>query len=218
VEIAGSVGLYGIQRIADECFLKNLLCDQVRLAANGEVTKIFDIYQNVAQATVSGVDTEVAYSFQPNFLGNESETFTLRALASYIMERTDTPLEGSATDVSGTSGNPDLTGIVTANYGVGDCSFQLQGRYTDSVAQNGTWIEGVHVDDNSRPSITWWNARIGYGGESSNGGNWRVALNVQNAFDKQPIIVPSVSSRGATQGLTGDVLGRRYNLSLNYNF
>ena len=36
VEIAGSVGLFGIQRIADECFNNKLLCDQVVLGLTGQ--------------------------------------------------------------------------------------------------------------------------------------------------------------------------------------
>lgn len=218
VEIDGAVGLYGIQRIADECFIKKLLCDQVRLSAAGEVTKIFDVYQNVAQATVTGVDGELAYSFEPDFFSVESESFDLRALAGYVIERTDTALGGSAVDTVGSRATPALTAVATATYGFGSWSVQMQGRFTDSTQINTTWVEGVDVDKNTLPSITWWNARIGYKGETSNGSNWGVALNIQNVFDKQPIIVPSVSTRGATQGLDGDLFGRRYNLNVNYSF
>src|SRR5690606_34653396 len=130
-------------------FDNGLLCDQVeRDPVTNRIQRVYDVFQNVAQATVSGVDTEVAYSFEPDFFGGELETFNLRFLASYIMERTDTPLDGTARDRSGTNGSPDLTGLLTANYGVGPWSFQLQGRYTDSVAINGIWIEGIDVDDN----------------------------------------------------------------------
>ena len=212
------MGLYGIQRIADECFTQNLLCDQVRLGADGIVTKIFDVYQNVAQATVSGVDMEVAYTLEPNFFSSEVETFSLRGLSGYVLERSDTPLGGSARDISGSFNNPNLTGLVTANYGVGAWSLQMQSRYIRSVKRDANWIEGIDVDDNTLPSIVWWNGRIGYSGEVSSGATWRLALNVQNVFDKKPIIVPSVSTRGATQTLTGDLYGRRYNLSLNYDF
>lgn len=218
VEIDGSVGLYGIQRIADECFDNNLLCDQVIQSSGGIVTKIFDVYQNVAQATVTGVDLELAYTFEPDFFGNQAETFTLRGLAGYLLERSDTPLDGSARDVVGGMGSPEMTAVVTANYGLGPWSFQMQGRHTDSTLRNINWVEGIDVDDNTLPSITWWNARIGYSGETSNGGNWRVGLNIQNVFDKAPIIVPSISTRGAAQSLAGDTYGRRYNLNVNYSF
>ena len=219
VEIDGSVATYGTQRIAEECFINGILCGQIELdSTTNKVTKIYDTFQNVAQATVSGVDMEMGYNLEPNFFADHSETFSIRLLSSYIMERTDTPLDGSARDRSGTLGSPDLTGLLTANYGIGPWSFQMQGRYTDSVAINGTWIEGIDVDDNTLPSITWWNARIGYSGETANGATWRVGLNIQNLFDKQPIIVPSVSTRFGIQGLTGDEYGRRYNLNMNYNF
>ena len=219
VEIDGSVATYGTQRIVDECFDNGILCDQVeRDPVTNRIQRVYDVFQNVAQATVSGVDLELAYNTDLNFFSNQNESLNIRFLSSYIMERTDTPLDGSATDRSGTNGSPDLTGLLTANYTVGPWSFQMQGRYTDSVLLNGNWVEGVDVDDNSLPSITWWNARIGYGGETASGSTWRVGLNIQNVFDKQQIIVPSSSTRFGIQGLTGDEYGRRYNLNMNYNF
>jgi iron complex outermembrane receptor protein len=218
VSIDGSVATYGTQRIVDECFKNNVLCGQIELTSDGEINRVYDTYQNVAQATVQGWDMEIAYRTEPNFFSNENESFTLRFLTSYISERTDTPLDGSATDRSGVYGNPDLTGLLTANYGIGAWSFQMQGRYTDSVAINGTWVEGVDVDDNELPAIAWWNARIGYSGETDSGATWRVGLNIQNLFDKDQIIVPSASTRFGIQGLTGDEYGRRYNLSVNYQF
>src|SRR5690606_19824710 len=130
------------------------------------------------------------------------ESLSIRALAGYLKERSNTPLGGVATDVSGSSGNPDLTAVVTANYRVGPLGFQLQGRYTDSVRINDNWAEGIDVDDNSRPSITWWHAQISYNGESPTGGTWRLGLNIQNLFDTPPVIVPSVNTRFPVQGFT----------------
>ena len=220
VTIDGAVSLLGIQRIVDECFIRNVqsLCAQIEMNASGAVTRVKDAYLNVAQATVEGTDLEVVYRMEPDFFGAEFESFTLRALAGYVKERTNTPLGGSATDSSGTQGNPDLTAVVTANYSIGSWSFQLQNRFTDSVTRTGTWIEGVDVDDNSLPSISWWNGRLGYSSETATGAAWNVGLNVQNLFDKRPVIVPSVNTRFPIQSLTGDTYGRRYNLSVNYTF
>src|SRR5690606_914053 len=151
VTIDGAVSLLGTQRIVDECFINNVqsLCNQLEINTEGHVTRIHDTYLNVAEATVSGTDLEVAYRFEPNFFQNETESLSLRALAGYLKERSNTPLGGVATDVSGSSGNPDLTAVVTANYRVGPLGFQLQGRYTDSVRINNNWVEGIDVDDNS---------------------------------------------------------------------
>ncbi|MES2623892.1 MAG: TonB-dependent receptor [Pseudomonadota bacterium] len=220
VSIDGAVGTLGEQRITDECFLNNVqsLCAQIEMDAAGTVTRVFDTFLNVAQATVEGYDLEFVYRIEPDLFADQSENFSIRALAGYVEERTDTPLGGRALDRSGTRNSPDLTSVLTTNYGIGPYSVQLQARYIDSTALDGTWIEGRDVDDNTLPSMTWWNLGLGYNGETSNGASWRVGFNVQNLFDRSPIIVPTTSTRFAIQGFSGDTYGRRYNVSLNYNF
>lgn len=223
VEIEGQIATLGLQRILDECELRKVapLCAQItRDPVTGTIGRIFNTFLNVAGGTVSGTDLEVGYRLEPNFFASQSESFSVRWLTGYVEEETSTPLGGSATDDSGTQGTPDLTSVLTTTYGVGPYSFQLQGRYIDSTALNGTWMEGVDVDDNSIASMTWWNARFGYSGELSNGANWNVNLNVQNVFDQDPPIVPGFSTRGGTQafGNRFDVFGRRYNLSASLTF
>jgi hypothetical protein len=81
-------------------------------------------------------------------------------------------------------------------------------------------VEGVDVDVNSVDSMNWWNARIGYIGEMESGSTWGVNLNIQNILGQEPPVIPGFSTRGGTQSFNGsyDIFGRRYNLSLNYNF
>src|SRR5690606_4312765 len=218
-----AVDTLGIQRIVDECELNGVqeLCQQIlRNPQTGEIGRILDTFLNVAQAKVEGIDTEIVYNIEPDFLDASFETFSLRALAGYIMERSDPLFGGEPFDVAGSRGTPALTCVLSATYGVGPLSFQLQARYIDSVKYNARWVEGVDVDDNTIPSSTWWNARIGYNGELANGSEWALNLNVQNIFDREPPVVPGFGSRGGGQSVdsTYDIFGRRYNLSLNYNF
>jgi iron complex outermembrane receptor protein len=223
VEIEGQIATLGLQRILDECELRNVvnLCAQItRDPVTGTIGRIFNTFLNVAGGTVSGTDLEVSYRLEPNFFASQTESFSVRWLTGYVEEETTTPLGGSATDDAGTQGTPDLTSVITTTYGIGPYSFQLQGRYIDSTAMNGTWMEGVDVDDNTIASMTWWNARIGYSGELGNGANWNVNLNIQNLFDEDPPIIPGFGTRGGTQafGDRFDVFGRRYNLSASYSF
>src|SRR5690606_24823302 len=122
---------------------------------------------------------ELIYRTEPNLFGSQAESFNLRTLAGYIIERSDTPFGGEPFDVAGSMGTPELTGIVTGTYDVGPFSFQLQARHIDAVKVNARWVEGVDVDDNSIPSSTWFNGRVGYSRETPNGAQWRVALNIQ---------------------------------------
>jgi outer membrane receptor protein involved in Fe transport len=56
--------------------------------------------------------------------------------------------------------------------------------------------------------------------EMQGGSTWRAALNITNLFDREPPIVPSFSTRFGTQSVSNeyDVFGRRYQLSMNYDF
>ncbi len=218
VQIAGAVSQLGAQRITEECFLRQNLCDNIQMDSAGTVTRISNVFLNVAQARVRGVDYEVAYLMEPDFFSAESETFTIRALAGYVAERSDTPLGGAPLDISGGLNTPDLTSVLTANYRLGPWGVMLQGRHQAESIINTMWIEGVDVDKNTVPSYTWWSGMVSYNGETASGANWRVGLNVQNLFDKGPNPVPNVSTRFAIQGLTGDLYGRRYNLNFNYSF
>jgi len=220
VQIADAVGTLGAQRIADECFINNVqsLCAQITLNENNQVARLSNTFLNVAQARVRGIDYEVAYTLEPNFFANETESFSVRGLAGYVAERSDTPLGGSPLDVSGGLGTPDLTAVLTANYRVGPFGMMLQGRFQNESIINTMWTEGIQVDKNTVPSYTWWSTMVSYNGETSTGSTWRVGLNVQNVFDNRPNQVPNVSTRFAIQGLTGDLYGRRYNLNFNYSF
>lgn len=218
IQIDGAVGTLGAQRIADSCFLQNVLCEQIEQNAQNQVTRIYNTYLNVAEARVRGIDYEIAYTMEPDFFAGESESLSIRTLAGYVAERSDAPAGGVPLDVAGGLNTPDLTAVLTTNYRVGPYGVMLQGRFRDEAIINTLWTEGVDVDKNTVPSNTWWNLMLSYNGETDTGATWRVGLNVQNIFDRGPDPVPNVSTRFAIQGLTGDLYGRRYNLNFNYSF
>jgi hypothetical protein len=224
VRIDDSVALLGIQPIVDECELRGVqsLCAQiVRDPSNGRIVKIFNTYLNVAQASTEGVDVEIAYQGQPDFIANQAETFNIRWLSGYVKERSNTPYDGLPIDNAGVLGNPDLTSVITTTYGIGPWSLQLQGRFVNDMLRNASWVEGVDVDDNTVSSMSWWNTRLGYSGEFSNGSAYNVSLNVQNIFDREAPVVPSFSDfSGGGQSVNNvyDIYGRRYNLNFSYSF
>jgi outer membrane receptor protein involved in Fe transport len=81
-------------------------------------------------------------------------------------------------------------------------------------------VTGVDFDDASVGSNAWWNGQVSYTGTTNNGANWTLGLAIQNMFDRNPPIIASVNSRGGSQTISDayDAEGRRYQLSLNYNF
>jgi len=215
VRVSDSIAQLGAQRIINDCFAgQQALCGQIRFDG-GQIGRVFDVFLNVAEARVRGIDYEVAYNMEPNFFSDQDEALTFRLLAGYISERSNTPYQAPKFDISGWQGTPDLTGIMTANYTVGPYSVQLQQRHVASVGLNRLWVEGRDVDDNTVASGNFTNARLGYSGELDNGGTWTLSLDVTNLFDRGPPIVP-----GANQGMPADydIYGRRFFLSLRVGF
>ncbi|MES2625355.1 MAG: TonB-dependent receptor [Pseudomonadota bacterium] len=223
VKIADAVSTLGAQRIVDECEINKVqeLCAQIeRKTDDKSISTIYNVFLNVAQAKVEGVDTEIAYRMEPDFVGDYAEAIDFRLLAGYVIERSDTPLGGVPFDIAGQLATPDLTGTATLRYDIGAWNVQLQQRYTADTIRNMRWVEGVDVDINTVDSANYTNFRLGYDGELSNGARYRLGFNVTNMFDRDPPIIASSSPYGASQTIHNDYdsYGRRYQLSLNMDF
>lgn len=214
VQIRDSIGQLGPQRIVDECFAGNTtLCGQLR-QDGAQIGRIFNVFLNVAQARVKGVDVELTYNMEPNFFDNQTESFSIRALGGYTQERSDTPFGASTpTHLEGYRGNPDINALVTGSYGIGPWNVQLVQRYTDSVILNRVWTEGVHVDHNTISSGNYTNGRVRYTQDLNNGGTWSVSLNVTNLFDRGPPIIA-----GQAVDANYEIYGRQYYVGFNANF
>jgi iron complex outermembrane receptor protein len=221
LDIEGLVGTLGVQRIADECYAGvTSQCSFIeRDPSSGRINMVRNVFQNVNKAKVEGVDIEIGYTMEPDFF-SDAETFSIRALAGYLGENSQTNLGGAPLDSAGGPGRPEWSTTLTATYTLGNWNAMLRAAYKDSVLVNSQWIEGIDVDDNTTASNTVFNAGLGYGDTTSAGARWRVSLNVLNLFDREPPIIASFNSRFGTQTVSNDydVFGRRYQLSFNYDF
>lgn len=221
VEISDAIEQIGTQEVVDRCFEGDTQqCANVqRDPVTNKISRVFRRYFNEAQANVEGIDFEVDYRMTPDFFDRGgAESLSIRMLSGELLKREDIAPSGAVTDLLGSYSPPDLTADLTANYGIGPWSFQLQGRFINGGKLRRTWVEGVDVDDNTVPSATWWNGSIRHRGELRGGAIWTVGLSVQNLLDQDPPIIP-----GGTAGAQGflshtyDVFGRRYNLSFNFS-
>jgi iron complex outermembrane receptor protein len=220
VQIEDAVARLDVNRIGRECFVTKApeICALItRDAASGRAVRILDTFLNVAQARTRGIDFEAIVRQEVDFIGAQDENVSLRWLVGRTFERSDTapnpPAPAPAAiprDSAGYLGMPDLSSNLTATYGVGPWSFQLQSQFVDAVKRNIDWIEGIHIDDETISSMTWFNGRIGYSGEMESGSTWSVGFNIQNILDREPPIF------GGTNN-TYDQYGRRYNLNFNYS-
>jgi iron complex outermembrane recepter protein len=221
VDISDSIATLGAQRVVEECFESGILCEYVFRDDDGVLSRVFSPYLNLDQARAKGVDFEIVYSPDVSFFAGLNESLSVRVLGGKLRSRTNTVVGGTPAEFAGSRGFPELTANITASYRVGRWSVQLQERFIDKVLLNRTWVEGVDVDRNTIDSRAWTNLVLGYEDTTAGGGTWRVTLNVQNLFDKDPPVIPSsVDSRFGAQATdnTYDVWGRRYQLGFNFDF
>jgi hypothetical protein len=225
VDIAGAIATLTDDIVVDECFFNNVLCDNVIRDAGGNLTRVLLPYLNLNQAYVQGIDFEIAYNRDVDWLRSPNESFSVRALGGKLENRRNT-VEGSVPDefagsLFGPSAYPELTANVTASYRFGPWSVQVQERYIDSVKLDRNWVEGVDIDDNTIQSKSWTNLVLGYSHEMQSGSSWRLTFNVQNLFDDDPPIIPATGGgRFGAQAMsnTYDTWGRRYQLGFNMDF
>jgi outer membrane receptor protein involved in Fe transport len=220
VQLRDSISQLGAQRIVNECFAGNqALCTQLR-TDGGQISRIFNVFLNVAQARVKGVDYEIAYNMEPDFLSDKAESLSIRALAGHIEERSDTPFGATeATHLEGVRegpfSTPKLQAVLTASYRFGPWSVQLTQRYVDGLVLNRLWREGVDVDDNTISSSTNTNARLGYRGDLDSGRTFGISLDITNLFDEGPPLIAGADQVLDTQY---DIYGRRFFVNFRMDF
>jgi outer membrane receptor protein involved in Fe transport len=222
VDISDSVASISEQNIVDQCFTANTFCENLFRDSNGVLARVSAPFLNLALSRVEGVDIEMSYRMEPDFFSGESESLSIRFLGGHLIERTDTPFQGTPLNLVGSSVRPEDKVNLTVAYTVGPWGASWQQRYMSDTLVNLLWVEGVDVDRNTIPTYSFTNLNFSYRGQNSTfGGDWRVSLAVNNAFDKNPPIIPGVFGRVGSQTNAGngyDEFGRRYQLSLNMNF
>jgi outer membrane receptor protein involved in Fe transport len=223
IDVTGRVNTLGSQRVVNDCFAGDQkLCGLItRNAITGKIERVLDINQNVAGGLTSGIDIEARYTVEPDFFSSESESLDLRLFATKGLENSITTTVKR--DDIGNQNSPEWTATATLGYNLGNYGVSLVERYYDSVnySLGGIqWQNGVEVDDATIASQAVTNLVLRYNGETASGATWSTSFNVNNLFDRNPPIIASESQRGGQQfvGNSYDVFGRRYQLSLNYNF
>jgi len=222
IDVTDRVGSLGAQRIANDCFAGDtFLCSFIFRSADGRIERIVNANLNVASARTAGVDIEARYDMEPDFFSSETEQLSLRLFAGYLGENSVQATSSAVNrDDVGSSLSPEWNATATLRYNIGNYGISLVGRYLDEAMLDVLWVEGRDVDRNRIASQTTANMVFSYRGETASGGNWVASMNISNLFDRDPPIIPTQSQRGGQQNISNqyDAYGRRYQLSLNYNF
>jgi iron complex outermembrane receptor protein len=226
IKLSGAVAAYGAQRIVDDCFATGAAsaCDLIQRIPTtdgsiGAISRILNQNINADRARTRGVDLEIIWAFEPDFIGDKNESFTIRGLMGRLAENSTTTAAGTTQDQAGAatpSSRPKYSGVVTGTYNIGSWGLMLQGGYFHRVMNNITWVEGRDVDDNWISSQTTFNFGASYRGEMRGGNEWRASFNITNLFDREPPIFATANGQSLVVG--HDTLGRRYQFSVNMDF
>jgi outer membrane receptor protein involved in Fe transport len=183
-------------------------------------------FYNQNSVKASGVDFEINYGTPVEWFGG-GEFVNVRALGSYLRERSNTTQAGAKTEIQGRFGSPEFTFLVNGGYSRGPLNVNLTARYTDEMIINPNWnflgtSNRWDVADNKINNEILVDARVGYRMELAEG-NLNLYLNVNNLFDKAPqqYLTGAYSnffSVGPGLGVTGDLRGRRYSIGANFEF
>ncbi|MEX1056387.1 MAG: TonB-dependent receptor, partial [Natronospirillum sp.] len=227
IDIKGSIGQLGVQRIIDDCFRgAQSLCEQIsRDPATNRVTLVENIFLNIDAAKVSGVDMEMSYLRPVNFFGTNNESIRWSFFGTYLEENSITNLGAPKVDRAGEVGGqslPEFKITTSVNYDVGPFTAFLQLRYTDSGYLDADEEQGVDIDDNTVSSVTYTDFRLSYTRDNANGSSFEVFGHVANLFDEEPPVAASFSTFTGTSSQTNanlyDTLGRRYTAGVRYRY
>ncbi|KHL25478.1 hypothetical protein PK98_01940 [Croceibacterium mercuriale] len=234
IRIKDAIGQVGTQAVIDRCFRENApeFCALVTTdPASGDILLVGDVFINVAQARVSGVDAELSYATDLSLLGGGDERLSLRAFASWLTKRSETNSSGVTTDYAGQIGATqnsqaylpyaDFKAIGSVTYRNGDTSGMVQGRYVGPGTQDATLTDGVTILDNSVDDVLYVDARLAQR-VSAGAQDAEPWLTVTNLFDQDPPITPSWNASGGfatqTNAAVHDLLGRRYTVGATLRF
>ena len=230
IKVKDAIGQLGVQNITTFCFQgQTALCQYVeRDPAAGTLTRVFNPYLNIAELKVRGIDFEAQYLAHPEWFTKSSQTLSIRAFASKLLERSTVPTAGApAVHLEGGFDNtglfnlyPTWKGNLSLGYQVGPWNALLSEEWIGREKINTTWVEGVDVDHNWLPNYFNTNLKVGFSGEMLGDHNWDIALYVTNLFDKDPMVIPNYNSRTGSQVVSNnyDAYGRTYSLGMNFRW
>lgn len=213
-----------------------------------QIDRVEALFINLANQRIEGADWEMRYTTDLDLVGfGGEETISWRFLYSYLEENSVKNPGAVRDDRAGQIGGgftlPQNKVTSSVTYRNGPFTAFLQGRWIDGGVLDRTYMESqvrvpasarpansvlalcnggqtvCTIDDNSMPSVTYWDARLGMNfGQDE---NLEVFLNINNLTDKEPPITPGAIGRtGVGVGVQSlyDILGRRYTIGVNYEF
>ena len=234
IKINDAIGQLGAQNVVNQCAQgATALCSLVtRDPTTGALILVGNVYVNINQAMVRGIDVEGGYHRDVHLLGGGDEAVHARVFASWLMENSQTNIGAAKIDRAGQTGIQQSDGVgyalpkfkATGNltYTKGGYSLFLQGRFIGSGVQENAAVVGKTIDNNSVASAFYADMRVGYQFDIQKRSSLEVFASVTNLFDKDPPITPYYSAFAAyaiqDNPALFDVLGRRFVVGAKFGF
>ena len=225
IKIKGAIGQLGAQAVVNNCQAgaQDLCALVTRDKTTDRLVLVGDVFVNINQALVSGVDLEASYRRDIELFGG-GENVAARLFTSWLTENSQTLLGAPKVNRTGQTGIQQSDGLAyslpkfkaTGNltYTRGGLSVFMQGRYIGSGTMENTLVEGRNIESNKVDSAFYADLRIGYRFDVRTGYNLELYGSVTNLFDQDPPVTPYYSAFNAATVQYNpdlfDVLGRRF--------
>lgn len=212
IDIEDAITVLTNQQIVDRCFDGDQsMCDFIVRDAGNVITNIFVQPINIASLKVRGMDFDVSFQQRLDFIA-PSAALTLRLFATRVFEYVENNSFVADEFAGENSGSvPDLRINGTALYQQGPVKLAVTARFISDGVLDNAWVEGVDIDDNTVPSVMYFDV----GGTYAHGdGNLEVYFRVDNVADKAPPAVGTAIL--GTNPTLYDTIGRTTRIGLRY--
>ena len=229
IKIADAIGQLGAQNVVNQCAAgATALCSLVtRDVVTNLPILVGNVYVNINQSMVRGVDVEADYHRDVHFIGMGPETISARIFASWLLENSQINNGAAKIDRAGQVGIQQSDGVPYAlprfkasgnvTYTNGPFSAFVQGRFISSGTFENAAVVGTTIDQNYVPPVFYTDLRLSY----------RVNFveffgTVTNLFDVDPPVTPYYSTFSSYSSQYNpalyDVLGRRFTMGATVRF
>lgn len=234
IKINDAIGQLGAQAVVNQCEAgATEICTLITRDANtGKLVLVGNLFVNITEALVRGVDLESVYRKRIHVFGGGDEVINARLFASWLLENkqaigSTTPIDRAGqTGIQQSDGIPyslpkfKATGSVT--YANGPFSMFVQGRYIGSGTFENSAVVGKTIESNHVDSVFYTDVRLGYAFKLRDNSTWEVFGTVNNLFDVDPPVTPYWSAFASYTNQYNaslfDVLGRRFVVGAKYIF
>jgi outer membrane receptor protein involved in Fe transport len=231
IKINGAIGQLGAQNVVNQCAAgATALCSLVTRDPTTQLPILVgNVYVNINQALVRGIDFEADYTRDVHLIGGQ-ESVSARFLGSLLLENSQ-QLNGAAKiDRAGQTGIQQSDGVPYAlpqfkftaglTYNNGPFTGYVQGRFISSGTFENAAVAGTTIESNHVPAVFYTDLTLSYRLNTIT--HTEIFGTVTNLFDVDPPVTPyySTFSQYSIQSnpTLYDILGRRFVVGARIRF